>query len=1166
MRTKLFFLVCGLALMAGAGWAAPLGVYVSPAGSDAWSGRLPAPNAGKTDGPFATLQRAQAEVRRLKAEGKTGPGVTISVRAGTYRLSEALALGPEDSGTEAGPVVWRAHAGERVTLTGSVPVTGFQTWKGQIAVADLRGTPLEKVAFRQIFFRGERQVMARYPNVDAQDPHFGQWAYVRHADPAPATRRSPSDVMPQVKDHFTATADIIKPAWRNIERAEVCIHPAYGWAWNVVPIKAADDETDVLTLARNVGYGLMIGDRYFVQNLLTELDAPGEWYLDRDEAHLYFWPPAELKAGEVSAPVAASLVTMKGAEYVTFRGFTLENCDGTAVQITDCRHCRVAAGTLRNTGAWAVAINGGHHSGAVGNDITATGAGGISLNGGDRKTLRRGDNYATNNYIHHIAAFQRTYNTGVNVSGVGNLCNHNLIHDCYHQAILMGGNDNTVEYNVVHHTNLGSEDTGCFYMSSRDWTMRGNVIRHNLFHHPGGFGKSNSWRPVKDGQVEYHYPGFTWGIYLDAPESGCMVYGNILYGIQTTGMFNHSGRDNVWENNILVDGPAFQASAWGEKDLFDTSWQQFKAFQVDGTLPRYLEHYPELAGYREGTPRFNTMYNCRFVRNIVYYSSAGNDRRRENQAAWGGGQLLYSWRGHKDDLPEFTFDYNCVYAPPGVDPKVSLAAQPEPTRLLGWEEWRKLGKDEHSLLADPLFRDAEKHDYRLKANSPALKLGFKPIPVEKIGPYQDELRATWPVVEAPGAAARGEFTTRRYFKVPGHEPLPASEVQPRGGLANVAAKLKAGQPVTVVAFAGGSHAQGGWTDQVGEWLRQRYPAAKVNVINASICGCVRGSGFSAFRLGHDVLRHQPDLVVVDFAADDFESDADSVMANAEGIVRQTWKAHPGTDLLFAYAFRVGYEADYEKGLCPGAVTAYERVANHYGIPALNMGCRVAQMAREGKMLLKTTPEQAKQTPATPVFTTDGTYASPAAARVYATTLQEGLARLLDVGTPAPHTLRPALRAGHMEGAVQVPITREMLSGEWQESVPAVVDGKSFAGHFDRLWVTKQPGAKLTFRFSGTRAWVFDVFGPGTGRVRVTVDGEERGIRQQVDAWSHYYRLGGLEIAQGLAPGEHTAVLELLPDPPDRAVPMEAAKKANQYRPEAFTGVAMHLGALCVLGE
>jgi hypothetical protein len=47
---------------------------------------------------------------------------------------------------------------------------------------------------------------------------------------------------------------------------------------------------------------------------------------------------------------------------------------------------------------------------------------------------------------------------------------------------------------------------------------------------------------------------------------------------------------------------------------------------------------------------------------------------------------------------------------------------------------------------DPKFVDAAKGDYRLQPDSPAFKLGFKDIPVEQIGLYQDPLRVTWPVV------------------------------------------------------------------------------------------------------------------------------------------------------------------------------------------------------------------------------------------------------------------------------------------------------------------------------------------------------------------------------------------------------------------------------------
>ena len=68
-----------------------------------------------------------------------------------------------------------------------------------------------------------------------------------------------------------------------------------------------------------------------------------------------------------------------------------------------------------------------------------------------------------------------------------------------------------------------------------------------------------------------------------------------------------------------------------------------------------------------------------------------------------------------------------------------------------WASWQALGMDRHSMVADPGFVDPDHADYRLKPDSPAFALGFKPIPVEKIGPYKHELRASWPIVEAPGA-------------------------------------------------------------------------------------------------------------------------------------------------------------------------------------------------------------------------------------------------------------------------------------------------------------------------------------------------------------------------------------------------------------------------------
>lgn len=74
-----------------------------------------------------------------------------------------------------------------------------------------------------------------------------------------------------------------------------------------------------------------------------------------------------------------------------------------------------------------------------------------------------------------------------------------------------------------------------------------------------------------------------------------------------------------------------------------------------------------------------------------------------------------------------------------------------------WEAWQMAGADTHSVVADPLFADAAHGDFTLRPDSPALKLGFEPIPFREIGLYRDEARATWPVVEAEGAREHPEW-------------------------------------------------------------------------------------------------------------------------------------------------------------------------------------------------------------------------------------------------------------------------------------------------------------------------------------------------------------------------------------------------------------------------
>jgi hypothetical protein len=367
-------------------------------------------NPGTKEKPFATLERARNEVRRLRKENaRVGP-VAINVRAGTYFLERTFKLSAEDSGTADAPIIYRGYGQERPKLIGGKPIKGFVQYKGQILVADLASQGLKGVAFRQIFFDGRRQILARYPNFDPNDPCAGGWAYV-DGNNVELYQDRPDDS----KRLLCFKAEDAR-SWARSGEGQVCIFPRYNWWNDIVGIASVDRDNRTMTLAADCDYAIRPGDRYYVQGLLEELDAPGEWYLDPAAGKLYFWPPAPLEGKAVLAPTLRTIIELgKDTSHVTIQGFDIECCEGTAVVIGEASDCLVAGCAIRNVGDYrgsGVQIYNGLRNGVVGCDISEVGQHGIEISGGDRKTLLPAGNYADNNYIHHVGVF---YKQGVGI-------------------------------------------------------------------------------------------------------------------------------------------------------------------------------------------------------------------------------------------------------------------------------------------------------------------------------------------------------------------------------------------------------------------------------------------------------------------------------------------------------------------------------------------------------------------------------------------------------------------------------------------------------------------------------------------------------------------------------------------------------------------------------
>jgi len=110
--------------------------FVSPGGNDRWSGTLPAPNAAATDGPFATLTRAQQAARGLRAAAPNRP-VTVLLRGGVYALTEPIRFLPQDSGAEGAPVTYAAYPGETPVLSCGSEIGGWKKGDGELWVAEI---------------------------------------------------------------------------------------------------------------------------------------------------------------------------------------------------------------------------------------------------------------------------------------------------------------------------------------------------------------------------------------------------------------------------------------------------------------------------------------------------------------------------------------------------------------------------------------------------------------------------------------------------------------------------------------------------------------------------------------------------------------------------------------------------------------------------------------------------------------------------------------------------------------------------------------------------------------------------------------------------------------------------------------------------------------------
>ena len=582
-------------------------IHVSPKGSDA--------NAGTVDKPVATFDKARRLVRSIRADVQKP--VEVIFHEGTYRISETINFGEKDSGTQNAPIRYKAAEGEKVVFKGSklLDTKAFRevtdpavlkrlpdSAKGHIGVMDLREQGINTigevpyyrsgakaaVGYHQLFFDDAAQTLARFPNS----------GYTT------------------IKEITNAASKTFRMAEYNImrwgEAKDVRVAGYFINDYNIMPQVATEINPKERTIKINLDGSISGANRrYYVYNLLEELDMPGEWYIDQENLLLYYYPQTRISNETLELSVlSAPMAVLSNVHYVSFEGLEFAQMRMDAFQLPSCTDITFDRCVFEDIGRMAIRDfsdlyrqyqkTPNSYNIVVRDSIFKNiGYTTIALQGGSEENLEESGNLVENCYFSGIGTEIISYAPAVSVAGVGITVKNCTMHNAGAHIISGGGTLHKIQNNEIFDSCKEVHDAGAIY-AGRNLYQRGVDVSYNYLHHVKSLDKSI-------GEI-------ACGVYMDDRLSEWYIHHNI-FDSMSRGVFMNTGNDTEIHDNIFINndvGVRISGAKGQWQELYDNT-DEWVALH-----PIYLEKFPKIANLREpvSMAHDNTVADNLFVNSV----------------------------------------------------------------------------------------------------------------------------------------------------------------------------------------------------------------------------------------------------------------------------------------------------------------------------------------------------------------------------------------------------------------------------------------------------------------------------------------------------------------------------------------------------------------------